>query len=478
VSVPVPRAPRQAPSPPRLSVAPEAPRVLDAHVGALCGWGRQAVPGYEVRDESLETITQGAVLSRGLGRSYGDSALPPPGQRAVVGTVLADRFLSFDPETGLLRGEAGLSLDTIIRRLFPRGWFPPVTPGTKFVTLGGCVASDVHGKNHHVDGTFGAYVRSLRMRVADGRILECSPENHRDLFWATVGGMGLTGHILEVEFQMRRVPSPWIWQRSERVPSIDAFIERLSAAAETWPMTMGWIDCISRGRNLGRGLLMCGRWASPGEAPPKFPRPKKRPSMPFVLPQWVLNRLSMRAFNALYYWKHLPRVKEGIVHPEAFFWPLDAIGEWNKMYGPRGFTQYQCVLPREAGRGAARRFLELLTGRGGASFLCVIKDCGAEGEGMLSFPTPGVSIALDIPVRDDTQALVDALNELVIAEGGRMYLTKDLFTRREHFARMYPRLAEFEDVRRRWDPHGRLRSAQSVRLLGDAPAQPGIIPPP
>jgi decaprenylphospho-beta-D-ribofuranose 2-oxidase len=460
--------------PPDHRLAPD-PRPDDDRV--LSGWGRQTVPGYEVRSEALERITAQAVLSRGLGRSYGDSALPPPGQRAVVGTVLADRVLAFDPATGVLRGEAGLSLQTIIELLFPRGWFPPVTPGTKFVTLGGCVASDVHGKNHHVDGTFGAHVKALRMRVADGRILECTPQQHPDLFWATVGGMGLTGHILDVELQMKRVPTPWIWQRSERVPNIDAFIERLATSADTWPMTMGWIDCISRGRDLGRGLLMCGRWATAQEAPQRFPRPKKRPSMPFVLPQWVLNGLSMRVFNGLFYWKHLRAVKEGIVHPEAFFWPLDAIGDWNRMYGPRGFTQYQCVLPRAAGQGAARRFLELLTSRGGASFLCVIKDCGVQGKGLLSFPMPGISIALDIPIRDDTQTLIDALNELVIAEGGRMYLTKDMFTRADHFAKMEPRLADFQRVRRQWDPQGRLRSAQSVRILGDEPPDTGIIAP-
>jgi decaprenylphospho-beta-D-ribofuranose 2-oxidase len=191
--------------------------------------------------------------------------------------------------------------------------------------------------------------------------------------------------------------------------------------------------------------------------------------MPIVLPQFVLNRLAIRAFNALLYRTHLRERTAGIVHPEPFFYPLDMILRWNKMYGPRGFTQYQCVLPRAAGPGAARRFLELLTSRGGASFLCVIKDCGAQGKGMLSFPMSGISIALDIPVRDDTQSLVDALNERVIAEGGRMYLTKDAFTRAEHFARMEPRLAAFDEVRRRWDPERRLKSAQSIRMLGDAP---------
>jgi FAD/FMN-containing dehydrogenase len=188
-----------------------------------------------------------------------------------------------------------------------------------------------------------------------------------------------------------------------------------------------------------------------------------------VFPEWVLGRWSVRAFNALYYRKQLRRLTRGIAHPETFFYPLDAIGHWNRMYGPRGFTQYQCVLPDSAGRQAARRFLELLTRRGGASMLCVIKDCGAEGEGLLSFPKPGISIALDIPVRDETQALVDALNELVIAEGRRIYLAKDAFTRPEHYAAMEPRLPEWRRIRERWDPEGRLRSAQSVRILGDHP---------
>jgi FAD/FMN-containing dehydrogenase len=384
-----------------------------------------------------------------------------------VGTTLADRFLAFDPQTGVLRAEAGLSLDQLIRQLFGRGWFPPVTPGTRFVTLGGCVAADVHGKNHHVAGTFGRHVTALRMHLADGRIVDCSPEQEPELFWATIGGMGLTGHILEVELRLERTPSQWIWQRSERVPDVETFVARLHDAAARWPMTMGWIDCIARGRRLGRGLLMCGRWASREEAPPRAPRWQRRPAVPFPLPEWLLNRSSMLLFNTLFYWRHLAKEKEGIVHPESFFWPLDAIHHWNRMYGRRGFTQHQCVLPREAGPGAARRLLETLTARGGASFLCVIKDCGVEGGGLLSFPMPGISIAIDIPIRDDTQALIDCLNEQVIAEGGRVYLAKDQFTRREHFAAMEPRLESFRRARRRWDPERRLRSAQSLRLLDD-----------
>ena len=433
----------------------------------ISGWGRIGVPGRELRGEDLVRLTDGAVLSRGLGRSYGDSSLPPPGARAVATTTLADRLLAFDPATGLLRAEAGTSLQTLNRVLLPRGFFVPVTPGTQFVTLGGMVASDVHGKEHHVRGCFGEHVTRLRMRVADGRVLACSDHEHPELFRATLGGMGLTGHILEVEVRMLRVRSPWISQVSRRVDSIEEYVDALKDAAARWPYTVGWIDCLTRGEHMGRGILMAGDWADPSVAPARDPRPLPRVGLPFVLPEFALGRASVRAFNSAFFWRHLPRERAGIVHWESFFYPLDAIGNWNRMYGPRGFTQYQCVLPESAGRGAARRVLEILTRRGGASFLCVIKDCGPEGKGILSFPMKGISIALDIAVRDDTQALIDALNEQVIAEGGRIYLSKDQFSRREHFEQMEKRLPEFQRIRRQWDPALRIRSAQSVRLFGD-----------
>jgi FAD/FMN-containing dehydrogenase len=434
----------------------------------LSGWGMcPRVQGRQRLSENLERITDGAILTRGLGRSYGDASLPPPGGAPVAGSVLADRVLAFDLDSGVLRAEAGLPLMRLNQLSLPRGWFTPVTPGTHWVTLGGMVAADVHGKSHHTTGCFGAHVRSLRMRVADGRILECSPTLEPELFRATVGGMGLTGHILEVEFTLARLPSPWIWGECQRIPDIDAFIAGLKEAGTKWPFTVGWIDCLSGGSAMGRGILTRGRWAEPFEAPRAFPRDPPRLTVPFVLPEWVLSRLSIRAFNEVYY--RVPRKRRGIWHPDAFWYPLDMILHWNRIYGRRGFTQYQCVLPESAGRGSARRFLELLTSKGGASFLCVIKDCGAEGQGLLSFPKPGISIALDMAVRDDTQAIVDALNERVIAEGGRVYLAKDTFTRPEHFRAMEPRLPEFQRIRRLWDPEGRLKSAQSVRLLGDTP---------
>ncbi len=435
----------------------------------ISGWGLVSVPGHEERSEDLERLTRDAVLTRGLARSYGDSSLPPPSERRVAATPLADRVLRLDPQAAVLRAEAGLSLRAMNRLLLPRGLYSPITPGTQLITLGGMVAADVHGKNHHVAGTTGRHVRALRVRVADGRVLECSREQEPDLFRATLGGMGLTGHILEVELGLERVPSPWILEESERIPDIDRFLAALKESARAWPHTMGWIDCLSRGRAMGRGILMRGRWATPQEAPRPLPPAPQRPSIPFLFPQWVLNPLFVKLFNFAYYWAHQPRFKRRLVHPESFFYPLDAIGDWNRMYGRRGFFQYQCVLPAEAGLDAPRRFLELLTSRGGASMLCVIKDCGPEGEGLLSFPRPGTSIALDIPVRDGTQALVDALNELVVKEGGRVYLAKDQFTRPEHFRAMEPRLAEFQAVRRRYDPQGRIRSAQSVRVLGDRP---------
>jgi FAD/FMN-containing dehydrogenase len=422
-----------------------------------------------VRSENLERLTESAVLSRGLGRSYGDSSLPPPSVREVATTTLADRLLAFDPDTGVLRAEAGTSLFALNRIFLERGFFVPVTPGTQFVTLGGMVASDVHGKEHHVRGCFGEHVTRLRMRVADGRVLWCSDEQHRDLFRATVGGMGLTGHILEVEVKMLRIPSPWIRQETRRVSNIEEYIAALKDAAQRFPYTVGWIDCLTRGERMGRGILIAGDWATKAQAPERFPSPLPRVTMPFELPSFVLGPASVKAFNAAFYWRHPMREAKSVAHWETFFYPLDAIRHWNRMYGRRGFTQYQCVLPEKAGHGAARRVLEILTARGGASFLCVIKDCGPQGKGILSFPMEGISIALDIAVRDDTQALVDALNEQVIAEGGRIYLSKDQFTRREHFERMEPRLEEFQRIRRKWDKDLRIRSAQSVRLFGDPP---------
>lgn len=436
-------------------------------MSTLAGWGRLPEPGTEVLDEDLDRLTMDAALSRGLGRSYGDSSLPASETDKVANTRLANRILSFDPATGVMRAEAGLSLVNLVRLMLPRGWFPPVVPGTKYVTLGGMVASDVHGKNHHVEGCFGAHVRALRVRLADNSIVECSATEHEDLFYGCIGGMGLLGHILEVEFVLHRIPSQWIWMERERVHDIDAYLASLTRAASVWPMTMGWIDCVHRGSSMGRGVLMAGRWATAAEAPESPPRVKADKVVPIEFPNWAVNPVTVGLFNATYYWSHVRRVVSKVMSPEPFFFPLDSLLEWNKGYGSRGFTQYQCVVPRAAGAPAVREFMDRLTKLGGASPLCVIKDCGPEGKGTLSFPLEGTSIAVDMPVTADTQRIVDGLNEFLISTGGRIYLTKDRFTRPDHFRAMEPRLPAFEALREKWDPARRLRSAQSRRLFGD-----------
>lgn len=457
---------------PSRAAPPEVQEIpaTDPPLTHLSGWGRYPiVDGHERLSEDLEAITRGVILTRGLGRSYGDASLPPPGQHRVAGSVLADRLLAFDPETGIVRAEAGCPLWRLNRTFLPRGFFTPVTPGTHYVTLGGMVAADVHGKSHHVDGCFGEHVTRLRMRVPDGRILDCSDDMERDLFRATLGGMGLTGHILEVDFRLRRIPTPWIWQQSERTPDFEATLERLREGSRQWPMTVCWADFLTKGPRAGRGIVMVGRWAERGEAPPTQPRFRHAPSVPPVFPNWAVQRWMVEVFNRLNYVRHGARIRSGIIHPETFFYPLDAIRDWNRLYGPRGFTQYQCVLPTAGDTSRHRRFLERLQALHAPVILCVIKDCGPEGKGMLSFPKPGVSYALDLPIAADTQSLVDALNEFVIAEGGRVYLAKDAFTRAEHFRAMEPRLDAWNHVRRQWDPGRTLRSAQSVRLLGDEP---------
>lgn len=432
----------------------------------LSGWGRcPTSSAVEVLSEDLERAAEQIDLSRGLGRSYGDASLPVDGGSAL-GTRLADRILGFDVESGVLHAEAGLSLHDLTWVVLPKGWCSPVMPGTAYITLGGMVAADVHGKEHHVAGTFGRHVQRLKMRVADGSVLWADRDGeHRELFLATLGGMGLTGHVLEVVVQLQEVPSPWVYQETERVPDLASFLAALDQAAKDWPMTMGWIDCLKGGKGMGRGICFRGRWAEPSEAPAAVPRPKPRLTMPIDVPSFLLNPLSMRAFNEVFYRKHWRASTRGVVHPEVFFHPLDKILHWNRGYGKRGFTQYQCVVPT---RDGARRVLEILTAEKAASFLCVLKDCGDEGEGILSFPRPGTSLAIDLPIKKNTDAVVARLNEQVIEEGGRIYLAKDTFTRREHFERMEgERLKRFLEIRRRYDPEGRLRSVQSTRIMGD-----------
>ena len=433
----------------------------------VCGWGRVGVAGREVWSDDLVRLSERAILFRGLGRSYGDASLPPPSAPEVASTVLGDRLIDFDETTGRLRAEAGVSLASLVELFLPRGWFVPVTPGTRYVTLGGMVAADVHGKNHHVDGCVGAFVDALRLRTADGRIIDCSRREEAELFHATVGGMGLTGHILELTLRLTRIPSPWIERESVRASGIRTLLETLESSSADWPFTVAWADLLARGARLGRGIVYRGRWAEADRAPQATPPAPSAIDVPLEAPGWLLNRASIGLFNALRYRRHGGGLRRAVESPYSFFYPLDRIGNWNRLYGARGFTQYQCVIPDSRGVEGVHQVLDLIARRRAPVFLCVIKNCGDEGGGLLSFPLRGMSLALDLPVGDGIQDLVDALNELVADLGGRIYLAKDAFTRPEHFRAMEPRLDRWMAVRRRWDPDVRLRSAQSVRLLGD-----------
>ncbi|MEL7062004.1 MAG: FAD-binding oxidoreductase [Acidobacteriota bacterium] len=435
----------------------------------LEGWGRfPVVAAVERRSEDLGRATAGAHLARGLGRSYGDASLPPAGG-VVASTVAADRVLGFDPSVGVLHAEAGLTLGDLERLFWPRGWTSPVLPGTSFVTLGGMVAADVHGKEHHVRGTFGAHVEALRLRLPDGDVIWADRSQETEAFRATLGGMGLTGHILEVRLRLQAIPSAWIEQETERFGDLAALLDGLAAAAGTWPYTMAWIDCLHGGRAMGRGILYRGRWVDPAASPEVAalvaapPRRKRSVTLPIEAPPGVLNRWVVAAFNEAYFRRHGPGERRSLAHPEDFLHPLDAVLRWNRGYGRRGFTQYQCVVPT---RDGARRVLGRLVEAGAASFLCVLKDCGEEGEGLLSFPRPGTSLAVDLPIRRDTPAVVDRLNDQVLAEGGRIYLAKDTFSRAADYRAMDPRVDHFLTVRRRLDPQGRLTSLQSRRLFG------------
>jgi FAD/FMN-containing dehydrogenase len=435
----------------------------------VAGWGRHPVCRAAVaRPERLRLPRAGRVLPRGLGRSYGDAAVPASAQTLVLETVRADRILAFEPSTGALTCEAGLSLAEILRVFVPRGWFTPVSPGTKLVTVGGCVASDVHGKNHHRDGSFGGFVSRLVLETADGRLVECGPDRERELFLATVGGMGLTGLITEATIRLKPIETPWMLVETEPAGGLTEMLDRLRHAGKDWPYTVGWIDCLATGSGLGRGIVIRGRHASRGEAPGLRPRENSPRAVPFDGPAWLLSPALMRAFNTAYYRIQSRRTAGRHVSHDAFFYPLDSLRDWNRLYGRHGFLQYQCVVPRGAGAPVLSELLDRVSRAGAASFLAVIKDFGPESDAYLSFPLEGTTLALDLPYRGPaTEALVHQLNATVIRAGGRIYLAKDAATRREDFERMVPRLPEWRRVRDRWDPEHRFGSALSARLLGD-----------
>jgi decaprenylphospho-beta-D-ribofuranose 2-oxidase len=436
----------------------------------LSGWGRRpTVAALEVEDRDLAAAARDAVLTRGRGRSYGDASLPAVTGARVANSRAADRVIALDEAAGRLRVQAGATLASLAPFLRRRGLVLPVVPGTAEVSVGGMVAADIHGKNHHVAGTIGGHVRSLTILLADGDIRNASRETEPELFRATLGGMGLTGHILDVELDLERIASPWIWAEHRRVADIDDLLGGLREAAGGWPMTMSWCDMTARGGSRGRGELIVGRWAEEGESGRGAPALQTSIAVPFTAPDLLLNPLLMRAFNTLKFAATPRQTLRRIEHPDTFFHPLDRLREWHRMYGPRGMIQVQCVLPHDESHRLYHRFFDLLERNGQTCFLAVIKDCGEQGEGLLSFPKPGVSFALDFPFLERrTPRAVARLNDFIASEGGRIYLAKDAFTSAPHFRAMEgPRYAAFVEARDRFDPQGRLDSAQARRLFGD-----------
>ena len=443
----------------------------------LAGWGRYPVERCHVfRPERRAAVAEAlaskaapSFIARGLGRSYGDAALNADG--GVIVHDRLDRVLDFDERTGLLHCEAGVSFADILAWWLPRGRFPPVTPGTKFVTVGGAIAADVHGKNHHRDGTLGASIESLTLLTADGETLRCSRTEHADVFWGTVGGMGLTGMILDARLRLRPVESAWLRVDYRKARDLDETLGIFAASDEDSAYSVAWIDCLARGAATGRAVLMHGDHATAAEARvagrETLPLAQSRQHVvPFDVPGVFLNPLSVRLFNGAYYAAH--RDETSLVHFERFFYPLDGLSHWNRLYGRRGFVQYQVVLPTaEAPRGLVE-LLERLSASGRPSFLAVLKRLGPANPGLLSFPREGYTLALDLPVRDGLVDFLRALDRLVLARGGRIYLAKDATTTPEAFREMYPRLDEFRALKARLDPRGVLSSslARRLRIVG------------
>ncbi|WP_066093683.1 FAD-binding oxidoreductase [Xanthomonas massiliensis] len=395
------------------------------------------------RNAALSRPDSGSMLVRGNGRSYGDSCLNPGG--TLLHARPMDRFIAFDPGSGLLRCECGVTLSEVIDLVLPQGWFLPVTPGTRFATVGGAIANDVHGKNHHSMGNFGHHVRRMELLRSDGTRLELSPQADDDrLFAATIGGLGLTGLITWAEIQLRRVPGPWLESESIRFGNLDDFFTLSAESARTCEYTVAWIDCLASGKRLGRGhFLRSDHAASIAEECPRV-RDSHR-VMPFTPPFSLVNPLSLRAFNTLYYWRQPRRCKRAISHYQSYFYPLDGIGHWNRMYGPRGFMQHQCVLPPATAREGVAALLREIAHSGQGSFLAVLKEFGTIASiGMLSFPRPGTTLALDFPNGGpDVFRLLDRLDAIVAEAGGAIYPAKDARMSPAVFRGGYPRLQEF-----------------------------------
>ena len=437
----------------------------------LTGWGRY--PRHETTVLEPDDLSDAAQLhragtglvARGNGRAYGDAAI---GLTRTLLTRRLDRMISFDPSTGRLEVEAGVLLVDILAFAVPRGFFPPVVPGTKFVSVGGMIAADVHGKNHHIDGGFGRHVETLDLALPDGSRVTCSPRNNSELFGATIGGMGLTGTILSAAFRLRRIETSFVQQRTIVAADLDAAMAALDASLDA-TYSVAWIDCLAQGARLGRALVYRGEHACADALPqgrPAFRSARKsHMAVPFDMPSFMLNRLSVTAFNEIYFRRGAAKAgRDFFVAIDPYFFPLDGIADWNRIYGARGFVQHQCVIPKAASRAAFGEILERISRLGTPSFLAVLKLLGP-GDGLMSFPLEGYTLALDFPVSAATLRLLDEIDAIVVAAGGRLYLAKDARQAPATFECGYAQaLPQFRALRRAIGAPGKIESRLSRRL--------------
>lgn len=399
----------------------------------VTNWGGFPAVEKEMKsDDSLKNIKEfvlsnNEVIARGNGRCYGDASL---GEH-IFSTKRLNKFISFDRLNGIIECESGVLLSEILEISVPQGYFLYVTPGTKFVSVGGAIASDVHGKNHHAEGCFSEYVLEFSLMNEKGEVIKCSREENSDKFWATIGGMGLTGIILSAKIKLKNIETAYIRQESIKAENLDE-IFKLFEESEDWTYNVAWIDCLQKGKNVGRSILMRGEHALKAELPEKLRsnplrlKPKFSPTVPFNFPGFILNAFTVKIFNLLYFNKQQKKQVDSFIDYETFFYPLDAIKDWNKIYGKSGFIQYQMVIPKEKGKEGMKKILEAISNSGNGSFLAVLKLFGKNNpEAYNSFPFEGYTLALDFKVNSGLKKLVEKLDDIVEEFDGRIYLTKD-----------------------------------------------------
>ena len=416
----------------------------------IASWGRYPKtrsflqPMYWSCDRLPAPIGGKKMLPYGMGRSYGDCCLNEDG--TLISTTGMNHILAFDPEAGVIRCEAGTTLDEVLKFIVPRGWFPPTTPGTRYITIGGAVANDVHGKNHHLAGTFGRHVRRFELLRSDGRRMICSPQENPEWFAATIGGIGLTGLITWVEFSLRKIASAMIDMETIKFKNLDDFFKISAESDKNFEHTVAWVDCLAQGDILGRGIFMRGNHA-PASAGPLIAHQPPKLGVPLDFPAVALNTLSVKIFNALYYGRVEEDTSRLVLHYGPFFYPLDSINYWNRIYGRRGFFQYQFVVPFSADAAAIREIFERIARSGQGSFLAVLKTLGnLKSPGMMSFPSPGITLALDFPNHGArTLELFDELDRVVMAAGGRFYPAKDARMSSECYLKSYPQWKAFSE---------------------------------